>query len=444
MTASGDKEAIRADWIPADLYRDPRRDMLEAELLWPRVWQMACREADLPSVGSFVRYDIVDDSILVVRTGEGADDIVAYYNVCQHRGRELRQEARGQLGATLACRFHGWQWKIDGSLHSVYWEEDWKDCPAFDNGNLALPRIRVGRWGGWVWINQDPDCEPLMDYLGVVPEMLDPFEPENMRPLFWKTIIAPVNWKLVAEAFNEGYHSWATHNSGINLKNNNQGTTAYGRHAMFYGLPSQPGEYRDDDGKWKMPATVQESLWANYRHLYRTLFALTLDPGMAVAERLRELPDDFPPEQVVPTMFAYYREEFARRGIAYPEGLTIEAWARAGMDWHIFPHSIVLPSIDGALWYRLRPNGRVPDSCIFDIWSFGRWAPGEEPKVENEIYHGFEEFRGANPFLEEDFANLEAVQRGVRNRGFRAARTNPRQEATVNNFQRQLVEYCGR
>jgi phenylpropionate dioxygenase-like ring-hydroxylating dioxygenase large terminal subunit len=85
-------------------------DHLERERLWPRVWQMACREAELAAPGDFVVYDILDDSILVVRTGPGPDDFAAMYNVCQHRGRRLSDEPRGHIGKAIRCRFHGWQY----------------------------------------------------------------------------------------------------------------------------------------------------------------------------------------------------------------------------------------------------------------------------------------------------------------------------------------------
>jgi nitrite reductase/ring-hydroxylating ferredoxin subunit len=433
------KDIRRADFIPAEDYRGHDQARLEAERLWPRVWQMACRESELPNVGSFVRYDILDDSILVVRTGTGADDIVAYYNVCQHRGRELVDAPRGQLDATIGCRFHGWRWSFTGELRSVFMKEDWKGCPDFDAQALSLPHVKVGRWGGWVWINQDPDCESLKDYLGVIPEILDPFEPENMRPLWWKTIMAPVNWKIVAEAFNEGYHSWATHTLGINYLNTRSPTVAHGRHAMFYSEPLGLNEYKDEGGEWRNPNSAHENFWANNRHLFRTLGALTLEPGMAVSDRIRALENEVAPEQLLDKMFALFVEEYAARGVVFPKRLNMETWSRAGTDWHIFPNSIVLPSPDGALWYRLRPGAHA-DSCIFDIWSFGRFAPGAEPAVENEVYEGFTNFSGS-PFLEEDFANMQAVNRGVKNRGFRGARTNPQQEASVSNFHAVLARY---
>src|SRR3712207_8617533 len=44
------------------------RSELEKERLWSRVWQMACREEELPQVGDTMVYDICDRSYLLVRS----------------------------------------------------------------------------------------------------------------------------------------------------------------------------------------------------------------------------------------------------------------------------------------------------------------------------------------------------------------------------------------
>lgn len=423
--------------------RDPAcaADHLERERLWPRVWQMACREAELTAPGDFVVYDILDDSILIVRTGPAPDDLAAMYNVCQHRGRRLCDEPRGRIGKAIRCRFHGWQYDRTGALTYVHFEEDWRGCAGFDKGALGLPRVALGRWGGWVWINQDPQAAALEHYLGEVPRFLDPFAPADMRPLWWKTIVAPANWKVLVGAFIEAYHSGATHVSGINYRHARVPGLGLGDHAMLYGEPGPFTEYKTQDGRWVTPTSLQENLWANFTHLGRTIGAMTLEPGMAAYERLRALPDDTPVDVVMTQLFAFHREEMEKRGIAWPEALTVETWAAAGLDWHIFPNSIVLPTFDGALWYRMRPHGDDPDESLVDIWSLGRFPPGGEPVVQQEIFHGFAAFRGQCEFLEEDFANIEAVNRGMKSRGFRGGVLNPVQEAAVANFHAVLDRY---
>ena len=56
------------DQIPKERYYDPAFYALEAEQLWPRVWQMACRLEEIPGVGDFAEYEILDQSVIVVRT----------------------------------------------------------------------------------------------------------------------------------------------------------------------------------------------------------------------------------------------------------------------------------------------------------------------------------------------------------------------------------------
>jgi len=58
-------------------YHHPEINRLERERPWPRVWQMACREAELQATGDLVNYEILDDSISIVRAGPEPDDLVA-------------------------------------------------------------------------------------------------------------------------------------------------------------------------------------------------------------------------------------------------------------------------------------------------------------------------------------------------------------------------------
>src|SRR3954454_14903358 len=75
------------DRIPKQRYYDPDFYAMEAELLWPRVWQMACRLEEIPRPGDFATYEILDQSVIVVRTaGRG---VTAFQNTCRHRGVRL-------------------------------------------------------------------------------------------------------------------------------------------------------------------------------------------------------------------------------------------------------------------------------------------------------------------------------------------------------------------
>src|SRR3974390_779748 len=192
--------------IPASDYLAPEQVVLEKKKMWPKVWQIACRLEEIPRVGDFVNFRIFDESILITRTAP--DRIQAFYNVCQHRGRQLRDEERGRTGKLWFCRWHGWRYNLDGSI--AYWHDrkGWDDyiCPLND-AELSLKEARVDSWGGWVFINQDPNSEPLRQYLSGFADRIDPFETENMRILWHDKIIMPANWKATCEVFAESYHA---------------------------------------------------------------------------------------------------------------------------------------------------------------------------------------------------------------------------------------------
>ncbi|MBW2426654.1 MAG: aromatic ring-hydroxylating dioxygenase subunit alpha [Deltaproteobacteria bacterium] len=431
---------IRDDFIPSDRYRSSETFELEQENLWPRVWQIACREEEVPDVGSYALYEILDESIIIARSSE--QEIKAYYNVCQHRGRRLVDKPRGRL-SNFYCRFHGWRFSLDGECIHVYSSEDWSGCPAFDQKELTLKSPQVDRWSGWVWINLDPDAAPLRDYLGLAAEKLDPFDFHELRYKWWVTIHAPVNWKVVMEAFHEGYHSAATHSTRLDYEPMVAPAVAHGDHAMYFtdGWKSL-SRFKTDQGAWQDIESMPEFVYQQAVELHEDLEAMVLDPLMTAIRRMyEETPADASPETVSQKIWELHKEELEATGAKWPEKLTPEHMASAGTSWHLFPNTIVLPNPDGVLWYRMRPDRHDPDRCIFDIWCLARYAKGKEPKVEPIVFDGFEEARDANTFLSQDFDNMLAVNEGMKSRGWSGARANPVQEVCVVNFHRALDRY---
>ncbi|MGN6472349.1 MAG: aromatic ring-hydroxylating oxygenase subunit alpha, partial [Mycobacteriales bacterium] len=75
------------DRIRKERYFDPEFFALEAEQLWPRVWQMACRLEEIPNPRDYVSYEILDQSVIVVRSDDMS--VSAFHNACRHRGVRL-------------------------------------------------------------------------------------------------------------------------------------------------------------------------------------------------------------------------------------------------------------------------------------------------------------------------------------------------------------------
>ena len=138
--------------IPVERYFSKAYHDQEVEKVWRKTWQWACRLEDIPNVGDHIVYTIVHDSLIVVRTGTGPKDIRAYVNSCLHRGTMLRKE--GGCVKQFRCPFHGFTWALDGTLKHVPGAWDFKHInPA----EFSLPEARVDIWGGFVFINFDPE-----------------------------------------------------------------------------------------------------------------------------------------------------------------------------------------------------------------------------------------------------------------------------------------------
>ena len=99
------------------------------------------------------------------------DTIKAYYNACLHRGRQLR-EFPGWT-TELRCPFHGYCWNLDGSLKEV--PAGWDFPHVYERvDEFFLPEVKVGTWGGFVFVNMDPNCEPLESFVGDLTQALRP------------------------------------------------------------------------------------------------------------------------------------------------------------------------------------------------------------------------------------------------------------------------------
>jgi phenylpropionate dioxygenase-like ring-hydroxylating dioxygenase large terminal subunit len=433
-------EQIRRDFVPASDYTAPDVADLERRRLWPKIWHIACREEELPHVGDFVNYEILDESILVVRTK--ADEYKAFYNVCQHRGRRLCDDARGSVAQGFFCRFHGWRYALDGEINHVYCREDWINSPGFKEGNLNLKEVKIDRWAGWIWINMDPVAEPLLDYLGPIVERLKNFELEKMRFAWYETIVAPVNWKVVVEAFNEGYHAGATHNAKVDYRGLFSTVELHGRHAMYQVRHRNMPVVKREDGQWSKAQSLPDLIYYESLQLHDTQFSMVMDPQMkAITQMRKEISPGASDQEIFDKLWELHRQEIKAAGLHWPEKLSPAELTAAGTSWVLFPNTILFPCIDGLMWYSMRPYENDPEKCIFDIWCLRPYEAGSEPKAAQHISNGFEEFKGRNPFLQQDFENLVAVNKGMKSRGWHGAVCNPLQEIQVSAFHLTLREY---
>lgn len=445
-TADVKEDMSEAVTFGVDAYVSRDYAQLERDKLWSRVWQHAGRVEEIPNVGDFFTYDILDDSILVVRTAP--DTIKAFHNVCSHRGRQLVSPAQGAHSACggkkqFVCGFHGWTYDLDGKCTFKLDEADWKG--ALTDERTRLGEVRADTWGGWVFINMDPHCVPLREFLEPAAGILDPFEMQKMRYKWRQWVIFDCNWKTAIEAFMEPYHVAGTHTQLLKYGQ-------YYAYSKAHGLHGVSGfDERDPALKMKESSTITRagkgadarlSTYELQYEIYTTVNnASTTETLVNAAKRLvHELPEGTAPAAVIKHWLASAKADDAARGVVWPT-ITPEQMSQAGLAWSVFPNMSILQGITFALCYRARPYGDDPNKCIFESFAIERFPAGQEPKTQWKYADPTAEQWGL--VLAQDFSNMAAVQKGMRSRGFRGTLPNPHQERKVTNFHRNLARYMG-
>ncbi|MBH0114423.1 aromatic ring-hydroxylating dioxygenase subunit alpha [Novosphingobium sp. YJ-S2-02] len=421
--------------IGAEAYVDPDYAREEAERLWPRVWQVACREEELEKPGDYVTYDIVDDSVIVLRSKEGT--LRAFHNVCRHRARRLTQGCGNK--ARLTCPFHAWSWDLEGQCIGMTRGEAWGE--ALGREDVPLLPVQVDTWGGWVFVNMDLEAAPLADYMGEAATNLAPFAFETMRYRWRQYLHFPCNWKVAVEAFNEGYHVAGTHPQLTKFSAKPTWSDAWGLHGVF-GSAAREGSGGASSGA-AGAADMREGLKHSLNQLWEEVNATTTQTMVDVANRLpEELPEGTPAHEVQMHLMKRTIEEDAKRGVLWP-AIDPAHFAKVGNVLHIFPNTVIVHGPVFALCYRARPDGTDPNRCIFEVYTLEKFPEGAEPRPDN-LYRPEMTEEAWRKVLCQDFSNMEAVQQGLRDRAFPGIYPSPEEEKAIVNFHRVLADYVGR
>ncbi len=196
----------RPQWsLDQAFYQDPAIFRLERELWFPRQWVIVAHASEVPEKGSYIVRQLFDEEVIVVRFGDGAEDIRAYYNVCTHRGsRVCTKDGRGRL---LVCPYHAWSFRLTGELQTRH------DLPeGVDPEGLGLHRVPSRLIGGLVVCGLDaaslPDPQAAVDALT---EGMREVGIDRARIAARKHYPTKANWKLVIENFLECYHCRPAH-----------------------------------------------------------------------------------------------------------------------------------------------------------------------------------------------------------------------------------------
>jgi choline monooxygenase len=218
--------------LAARLYTDPSLLEAEQELIFERTWQLAGHISALPGPGSYTTARAGTQPVLVVRDEDG--ELRAYRNVCRHRGSRLLSGS-GQCKGAIRCRYHGWTYRFDGRLIGA--PEALAFGSKLDKPALGLHPVRVEQLCGLVFVNLDPDAEPLSSLVSGLEERLAPYRIESLEPFAPAEGNQPANWKIVADNYLEGYHVPIAHPGLMRLYDYKHYTAEAFDHYVWFDAP---------------------------------------------------------------------------------------------------------------------------------------------------------------------------------------------------------------
>ena len=376
--------------FPVDAYISEDYARAERDRLWRRVWLQAGRVEDIPAPGDFLSFEILDDSVLIARNTSG--ELRAFHNVCSHRGRRLVDVPSGARNASgrpyrPSC--------APTTAGSTTWRARSPTSSTGRTGRVtsadecaSLSPVRVDTWGGWIWINLDPDCEPLANYLAPIPEMLDPFQLQNMRVRWRKWGIFDCNWKVAMEAFNETYHVQTTHPEFNKFGEFRGWARARGKHSH---IGYEAAKADDDNQKAKLRVgTGDARISTAEMQVYTWEQANTNTTQTLVNAALRleeELPEGTPSGEVLQHWLKSARADDEARGVVWPT-VDPEHVGKTGTAWQVFPNFQIGHAVNNMLCYSARPYGYNPDKCIFEGAVYELYPEGEESTARLGVLRG--------------------------------------------------------
>jgi phenylpropionate dioxygenase-like ring-hydroxylating dioxygenase large terminal subunit len=410
------QQELRGHKLEGHRYTSREFASQEWENMWTRVWLLLGREDQIPKPGDWQQEEVGPESFLMVRQDDGT--IRAYYNVCQHRGQRLVCEASGHA-RRFVCPYHSWAWTRDGELDFV---QDAEDFPEGDpRGKLRLEEIPCESFAGFIWVNMDPECVSLKEYLGPVWDDWQAYGIETWKRYVARSTVAPVNWKVVLDNFNESYH--------VNTVHRPKGA-AVEKLRIHSGVDTSYKTTRFDMADEGHSRMIMLGGYAGP----------TIDKEGAIGEPLASIlcdweldPDDFKGrgEDTREALQEARRRLGPGRGYEYFNNLN-DSQLTDAYHYTLFPNFAVSLWVDGFHFLRARPHPTDPEQCVFDNWWYApapeavtdpvRTTAGlveRDAVVEHERFKPGEQSMGLT--IDQDMSIFPAQQLGMRSRGYKGS-----------------------
>ena len=197
--------------VPTSAYTDPERFARERERLFLSRPLVIGHASQLPEPGDAIVYDWLDLPLITMRDKDG--QIGTFLNVCRHRGMRLVQDEGQTCLRSLVCPYHQWTYGLDGKLRHIPRSESFADLDPAELGLVALPtEVRHGL----IWLQVDRERPMDLDtHLAGLGRDMDTFGMGDYTFFRQHARIIDCNWKLIQDAFLDGYHVTRLHRNSV-------------------------------------------------------------------------------------------------------------------------------------------------------------------------------------------------------------------------------------
>src|SRR4051812_23620957 len=196
--------------LASRFYTEPSILEIEKSKIFRKTWQLVgtldqpCGELDgtsrtIADPETFLTAELAGEPIVIVRDKQGT--LRAFSNVCRHRAGPIASGSGCKN--VLRCGYHGWTYTLDGRLIGT---PDVDGVEFFDRTTMGMFPLRVETWEKFIFVNFDPEAEPLSAYLGDIPQQARGFQFDGLHRVERRDYIIDCNWKVYVDNYLEGYH----------------------------------------------------------------------------------------------------------------------------------------------------------------------------------------------------------------------------------------------
>lgn len=218
-------------YFEASEFLDPELAQRERDEVFGRVPSIVAHSSEIANTYDFKSIQMPRNNIIISRQRDGG--VKALVNLCRHRGAMLENEECGKR-RLFSCPYHRWSYDIDGSLRTITRDTT---VGELDRSELGLVELPVEERHGFIWVIDRAGVEiDVAKWLG--PEMdaiLATYNLAGLNCIRAEGFEEPVNWKLMQDAFLDGYHIQYAHpnTAGKIIHTNVMAFEDFGNHVRF-------------------------------------------------------------------------------------------------------------------------------------------------------------------------------------------------------------------